>query len=187
MGGQRSQEMSGYAYRSTFCHLLGAFMAISLIAALDENFAIGRKGQLPWHLPDDLKWFKQLTVGKYVLMGYNTAVSIGRTLPDRENLVLSHRHEAPFPGQITVRSIEEALARCNGTGLMVIGGGKVFHEALPTARRLYLTWVGAAVEGADAFFPGIHFSEWTEVKRTHHKKDSEHSYDFDMVEYIRNS
>jgi dihydrofolate reductase len=58
---------------------------------------------------------------------------------------------------------------------------------LPTARRLYLTWVGAAVEGADAFFPGIHFSEWTEVKRTHHKKDSEHSYDFDMVEYIRNS
>jgi dihydrofolate reductase len=138
-------------------------------------------------LPDDLKWFKQLTVGKYVLMGYNTAVSIGRTLPDRENLVLSHRHEAPFPGQITVRSIEEALARCNGTGLMVIGGGKVFHEALPTARRLYLTWVGAAVEGADAFFPGIHFSEWTEVKRTHHKKDSEHSYDFDMVEYIRNS
>jgi hypothetical protein len=115
MGGQRSQEMSGYAYRSTFCHLLGAFMAISLIAALDENFAIGRKGQLPWHLPDDLKWFKQLTVGKYVLMGYNTAVSIGRTLPDRENLVLSHRHEAPFPGQITVRSIEEALARCNGS------------------------------------------------------------------------
>ncbi|RDS85339.1 dihydrofolate reductase [Dyella psychrodurans] len=162
-------------------------MAISLIAALDENFAIGRKGQLPWHLPDDLRWFKQLTVGKYVLMGYNTAVSIGKALPNRENLVLSRRHEAPFPGQVTVRSIEEAQARSNGTGLMVIGGGKVFHDALPMAQRLYLTWVGAAVDGADTFFPGIHFSDWVEVKRTHHKKDSDHSYDFDMVEYIRNS
>ena len=162
-------------------------MAISLIAALDENFAIGRKGQLPWHLPDDLRWFKQLTVGKYVLMGYNTAVSIGRTLPDRTNLVLSLRHEAPFPGQVTVRSIDEAQARCDHTGLMVIGGGQVFREALPLARRLYLTWVSAAIDGADTFFPGVHFSEWTEVSRVHHKKDAEHAYDFDMVEYLRNS
>ena len=100
-------------------------MAISLIAALDENFAIGRNGQLPWHLPDDLRWFKQLTVGKHVLMGYNTAVSIGRALPDRTNLVLSRKHEAPFPGQTTVRSVEESQALCR-TGLMVIGGGQVF-------------------------------------------------------------
>ena len=162
-------------------------MAISLIAALDENFAIGRKGQLPWHLPDDLRWFKQLTTGKYVLMGYNTAVSIGRALPDRTNLVLSRRHEAPFPGQVTVRSIDEAQARCDHTGLMVIGGGQVFREALPLARRLYLTWVSAAIDGADTFFPGVHFSEWTEVSRVHHKKDAEHAYDFDMVEYVRGS
>lgn len=162
-------------------------MAISLIAALDENFAIGRKGQLPWHLPDDLRWFKQLTVGKYVLMGYNTAVSIGRALPGRTNLVLSLRHEAPFPGQVTVRSIDEAQARCDHTGLMVIGGGQVFREALPLARRLYLTWVSAAIDGADTFFPGVHFSEWTEVSRVHHKKDAEHAYDFDMVEYVRGS
>ncbi|MCW8806763.1 MAG: dihydrofolate reductase [Rhodanobacter sp.] len=162
-------------------------MAISLIAALDENFAIGRKGQLPWHLPDDLRWFKQLTTGKNVLMGYNTAVSIGRALPDRVNLVLSRRHEAPFPGQITVRSIEEAQARCSNTGLMVIGGGMVFSEALPRARRMYLTWVGTVIDGADAFFPGVQFSEWTEVSRVHHPADAEHAYDFDMVEYLRNS
>jgi dihydrofolate reductase len=161
-------------------------MAVSLIAALDENFAIGRKGQLPWHLPDDLRWFKELTLGKYVLMGYNTAVAIGKTLPGRTNLVLSKRHEAPFAGQITVRSIEEARARADGTGLMVIGGGQVYAEALPVAQRLYLTWVNAAVDGADTFFPGVHFSDWTEVSRTHHKADAEHAYDFDMVEYIRN-
>ncbi len=161
-------------------------MAVSLIAALDENFAIGRKGQLPWHLPDDLRWFKELTLGKYVLMGYNTALAIGKALPGRTNLVLSKRHEAPFPGQVTVRSIEEARARADGTGLMVIGGGQVYAEALPVAQRLYLTWVNAAVDGADTFFPGVHFSEWTEVSRTHHKADAEHAYDFDMVEYIRN-
>ncbi|WP_017462709.1 dihydrofolate reductase [Dyella ginsengisoli] len=162
-------------------------MAVSLIAALDENFAIGRKGQLPWHLPDDLRWFKELTLGKYVLMGYNTALAIGKALPGRTNLVLSKRHEAPFPGQVTVRSIEEARARADGTGLMVIGGGQVYAEALPVAQRLYLTWVNAAVDGADTFFPGVHFSEWTEVSRTHHKADADHAYDFDMVEYIRNA
>lgn len=162
-------------------------MAISLIAALDENLAIGRKGQLPWHLPDDLRWFKQLTVGKYILMGYNTAVSIGRALPERQNLVLSRKHEAPFPGQRTVRSVLEAQALSDGTGLMVIGGGQVYAEALPLARRLYLTWVNAATEGADTFFPGVHFSDWTEVSRVHHKKDKEHIHDFDMVEYIRSN
>jgi dihydrofolate reductase len=162
-------------------------MAISLIAALDENFAIGRKGQLPWHLPDDLRWFKQLTTGKNVLMGYNTAVSIGRALPDRVNLVLSRKHEAPFPGQITVHSVEEAQARMDSTGLMVIGGGMVFAEAFPYARRMYLTWVSAAIDGADTFFPGVQFSEWTEVSRVHHKADAEHVYDFDMVEYLRSS
>lgn len=161
-------------------------MAISLIAALDENFAIGRQGQLPWHLPDDLRWFKELTLGKHVLMGYKTALSIGRALPERENLVLSRQHDAPFDGQITVRSIEEAQARSNGSGLMVIGGGKVYHDALPMAQRLYLTWVSTAVEGADTFFPGIHFGEWTEVRRVHRKKDDTHPFDFDMVEYIRN-
>lgn len=161
-------------------------MAVSLIAALDENFAIGRKGQLPWHLPDDLRWFKELTLGKYVLMGYNTALAIGKALPGRTNLVLSRRHEAPFPGQITVRSLDEARARADGTGLMVIGGGQIYAEALPVAQRLYLTWVNAAVEGADTFFPGVHFSEWTEVSRAHHKADADHAYDFDMVEYIRN-
>lgn len=162
-------------------------MSISLIAALDENLAIGREGQLPWHLPDDLRWFKQLTTGRNVLMGYNTALSIGRALPDRLNLVLSRRHEAPYPEQLTVHSIEEAQARCDNTGLMVIGGGMVFREALPFARRMYLTWVSTAIEGADTFFPGVHFSEWTEVSRVHHDADADHAHAFDMVEYLRNS
>lgn len=161
-------------------------MAVHLVAALDENFAIGKQGGLPWHLPDDLKYFKKLTMDKSVLMGRKTAESIGRALPDRVNYVLTRKGEAPYPGQITVRSIAEAQASCGHTGLMVIGGGEVFHEALPIARCLYLTWVYAAVDGADVFFPGINFKEWTEVSRVHHAADKDHIHPFDMVEYVRN-
>ena len=102
------------------------------------------------------------------------------------NYVLSRKGEAPYPGQITVRSVAEAQASCNFAGLMVIGGGEVFREALPMARTLYLTWVYAAVDGADVFFPGIDFKEWAEVSRVHHAKDKEHAHAFDMVEYVRN-
>ncbi|MEO5811779.1 MAG: dihydrofolate reductase [Rhodanobacter sp.] len=160
-------------------------MAISLIAALDENFAIGRSGQMPWHLPADLRRFKQLTVGKRVLMGYNTALSIGRALPGRTNLVLTRRHDAPFPGQLTVRSLEEAIGDDDSAELMVIGGQMVFTEAEPLARTMYLTWVAAAIEGADTFFPNVPFGEWTELSRVHHDADDEHEYGFDMVEYLR--
>lgn len=162
-------------------------MSISLIAALDEKFAIGRDGQLPWHLPDDLRWFKRLTIGKRVLMGYNTALSIGRSLPERTNLVLTRRHEAPFPGQITVRSLGEAVGDDNSAELMVIGGQMVFTETAPLARKMYLTWVGANIEGADTFFPNIAFSDWTELERLHHPADDNHASDFDMVEYLRKS
>jgi dihydrofolate reductase len=161
-------------------------MAVHLVAALDENFAIGKQGALPWHLPDDLKYFKKLTMDRAVLMGRKTAESIGKPLAGRVNYVLSRKGEAPYPGQITVRSVAEAQASCNHTGLMVIGGGEVFREALPYARTLYLTWVYGAVQGADVFFPGIDFKEWTEVARINHPADADHAYAFDMVEYVRN-
>ena len=160
-------------------------MAISLVAALDNDFAIGKDGTMPWHLPDDLKHFKALTTGKYVLMGYKTAVAIGKALPGRTNLVLSRRHSAPFPGQDTVRSLAEAQAIAEGTGLMVIGGGEAYREALPFARRLYLTWVDTHVGGADVFFPRVNFREWVETSRQHHARDERHAHAFDIVEYVR--
>lgn len=160
-------------------------MSISLIAALDNESAIGKEGRIPWHLPDDLRYFKELTVGKYVLMGYRTAVSIGKALPDRHNLVLSRRHDAPFDGQVTVRSLPEAQAVAGGTGLMVIGGGEVYRETLPFAQRMYLTWVDTTIEGADVFFPSVHFREWVEMSRVHHAADDRHAFAFDMVSYVR--
>jgi len=161
-------------------------MAISLIAALDENYAIGHGNTLPWHLPDDLRRFKELTLGKAVVMGYNTALSIGRALPSRLNLVLTRRHEAPYPGQVTIRSLGEAMAD-DSRDVMVIGGAMVFAEALPLARHMYLTWVATQIEGADRFFPSVPFRQWAEMNRMHHPADEHHAYAFDTVEYLRKS
>lgn len=160
-------------------------MTISLIAAIDNDSVIGKGGAMPWHLPDDLRHFKALTLGKYVLMGYRTAVAIGRALPERPNLVLTRMHEAPFPGQITVRSLPEAQRLSDGHELMVIGGSEVYRQTLPFATHLHLTWVDTQTEGGDTHFPHVNFHEWVETERVHHPRDDRHAYAFDMVSYVR--
>src|ERR1700750_2622127 len=99
---------------------------VSLIASLDRSFAIGRDGAMPWHLPNDLKRFKQLTLGKPVLMGSKTARAIGRALPGRRNLVLTRADTAPFAEQEVVHSLDEAIAIADGEELCVIGGGEIY-------------------------------------------------------------
>jgi dihydrofolate reductase len=159
---------------------------VSLIAALDCNYAIGRDRVMPWHLPDDLKRFKRLTLGKPVLMGRKTAMAIGRALPGRRNLVLTRGDSVPFAGQEVVDSIDAAIARVAGESeLCVIGGGEVYALALPYAERLYLTLVGAEVEGADAFFPAFDQTAWREISRESHPADVRHKYRFDFVDYER--
>jgi len=128
---------------------------IGLIVALDRNFAIGRDGKMPWHLPDDLKRFKTLTLGKPVLMGRKTALAIGRDLPGRVNLVMTRGNQPPY-----------ALA-------------------LPRATRMHLTWVDTEVAGADAFFPRFDPREWKEVSRIEHAADARHEHAFAFVDYER--
>lgn len=156
---------------------------ISLIAALDRNRAIGRGGAMPWHLPDDLKRFKTLTLGKPVLMGRKTALAIGRPLPGRRNLVLTRSAVAPFADQETIASLDAAIAAVGTAELMVIGGGEVYALALPRATRLHLTRVDCAAENADAFFPRVEWAQWREVARTHHAADARHQFAFDFVDY----
>ena len=158
---------------------------ISLIAALDRNRAIGRDGAMPWHLPDDLKRFKALTLGKPVLMGRKTALAIGKPLPGRRNLVLTRSGAAPFAEQEAVNSLDAALEFAQGVELVVIGGGEVYALALPRATRLYLTQVACAAENADAFFPRVDWSAWHEVARTHHAADTRHEFSFDFADYER--
>src|SRR3954471_4875135 len=115
-------------------------MRLSLVAALDREFAIGKDNGLPWHLPDDLKRFKALTLGKPLLMGRRTAESLGRALPGRRNLVLTRSGAVPHAGMEAVASLEAALrATEDAERLCVIGGGEVFEATLPLASRMHLT------------------------------------------------
>ena len=158
---------------------------ISLIAALDRRHAIGRDGAMPWHLPDDLRRFKQLTLGKPVLMGRKTALAIARPLPGRRNLVLTRRGEVPFAGQEAVASLDAAIAAAAGAEVCVIGGGEVYALALPRATRLHLTWIDTVAENADAFFPRFDARQWRETARVAHPADARHEFAFEFADYER--
>lgn len=160
---------------------------ISLIAALDRNHAIGRDGAMPWHLPDDLKRFKALTLGKPVLMGRKTALAIGRALPGRTNLVLTRGDSAPYAGQVVVHSLDQAIEQARDTELAVIGGGEVYALALPHATRMHLTWVDTEVAGADAFFPRFDAREWIETAREPHAADARHAFSMTFSDYLRSN
>ncbi len=159
---------------------------VSLIAALDRNRAIGRGGAMPWHLPDDLKRFKALTLGKPVLMGRKTALAIGKPLPGRRNFVLTRASTAPFAGQVPVSSLDAALVHADEE-LCVIGGGEVYALALPRATHLHLTWIDTTAADADAFFPEFDAARWREVSRIAHPADAKHEYTFTFVDYERMS
>lgn len=159
---------------------------IALVAALDRNLAIGRDNAMPWHLPDDLKRFKALTLGKPVLMGSRTARAIGFALPGRPNLVLTRSGHAPYPDQIAVASFDEALSHADAE-LMVIGGGEVYTLALPRATHLHLTWVDTGIDGADAFFPPFDPGEWRVTREETHAADVRHAFAFRFVDYVRES
>ena len=161
-------------------------MKVSLIAAMDRNCAIGKGGALPWHLPDDLKRFKALTVGKPILMGRKTGQSLGRALPGRLNLVLTRSGQVPFDGMQAVASLEQARRIAAGDGaieLCVIGGGEVYALTLPIATHLHMTLVDTDVSGGDAFFPNFDVSRWHETFRELHAADARHAFVFEFLDY----
>lgn len=163
-------------------------MLVSLLVAADRNLAIGRDNDLPWRLPDDLKRFKTLTLGKPVLMGRKTAESLGRALPGRVNLVLTRSGRAPFDGMQTVASVDEALAIArdgNAAELCVIGGAEIYALTLSLADKLYVTHVDTVVAEADAFFPDVDASRWKVVNRESHAADNKHAFPFEFVDYVR--
>ena len=159
-----------------------------VIAALDRNGAIGKDNALPWHLPNDLKRFKALTLGKPVLMGRRTAESLGRALPGRRNLVLTRSGRVPFDGMEAVAAFDEAI-RIARDGhvqeLCVIGGAGVFALALPSASRMVLTHVDAVVDGADTFFPPYDPGEWQVVSGEAHEADPQHFAGYTFQDYVR--
>lgn len=157
---------------------------VAIIVAADRHGAIGRGNALPWHLPDDLKRFKALTLGKPVLMGRKTAQAIGRALPGRRNLVLTRGLEAPFDDQEVVNGIDAALARVDGD-IAVIGGGEIYAQAMAYATVVHLTRVDTHVENADTFFAPLDRMVWEEIHREAHLADAKHAHAFDFIDYRR--
>ena len=160
---------------------------IALVVARAENGAIGRGGDLPWHLRSDMRYFRKITLGKPIIMGRLTFASLPRVLDGRLNIVLTRNPAFEAQGAIMAYNLEEALdvarksAKKAGMGeIMIIGGADVFREALPQADRIYLTKVHAAPE-ADTWFPELDRSEWHETSREAHSAGPKDDHDFSFV------
>lgn len=158
---------------------------LCVVAALSENRVIGRNGRLPWHLPDDLKRFKALTMGFPILMGRRTYESIGKPLPGRTSVVLSRNPDFAVEGVTVVKSWKEALAETkDAERVYAIGGAAVFRQALLDAQRLYLTVVHAVLDG-DTFFPEVEETQWKVLEDDYHPADEKHGFPFSFRIYGR--
>ena len=156
-------------------------MIISIIAAMGEKRVIGIKNSLPWNLPADMEHFKKLTKGKPVIMGMKTFESIGKALPNRINIVISHIPDYKAEGCIVVHSIEEALkAAENYDEVMIAGGATIYKEFLPKADKMYLTLIDADFEG-DAYFPEYKIEEWEEIGYEEHERDKDNQYNYTFI------
>lgn len=167
-------------------------MRKALIVAMARNRVIGRNNALPWYLPEDLRYFKQVTMGKPIIMGRKTWDSIGRPLPGRLNVVIS-RNEGwqAVPGTRAAGSLDAALVQAEAQAeldgieeVMVVGGSQIYAEALPLVDRMYITQVHAEVAG-DACFPEINWDEWEEIGREDFSASDNNPYDYSFVVYQR--
>ena len=151
------------------------------IVAMADNGVIGRGNGLPWHLSDDLKRFKKLTIGHTVLMGRRTFGTLARPLPERRNLVLTHDRQWNAAGCTAVHSPEEALAAVGDSGrLFVIGGAQVYLACWGFVNHLELTEVHATIDG-DTYLHGFDRNQWIETKRVEHVADAKHAHAFSFV------
>jgi len=161
-------------------------MTISLIWAMDDNRLIGQNNSLPWKLPADMKWFRQHTLGKPIVMGRKTYESFGgKPLPDRTNIVITRDTNYHSDGAVIVHSIDEAIQQAGEVDeLVIIGGASFYQQMLPRAVRLYVTRVEGQFEG-DAWFPSYNEDEWQEVAREHHPVDERNPYACTFLTYER--
>jgi dihydrofolate reductase len=154
---------------------------ISIIVAVAENGVIGSDNRLPWHLPDDLKRFKALSLGKPIVMGRRTFESIGKPLPGRTNIVISRQAGLAIAGVVVTGSLDAALAAAGQVPeIVIIGGAEIFRQVLPRTDLIHLTRVHARVAG-NVVFPELDPDQWRESAVEHHAADERHQYAFSFV------
>lgn len=158
-------------------------MKISLIAAVDRQWGLGKNNQLLCHLPADLKYFKSTTLNKPIIMGYNTYRSIGKALPKRQNIVLSRQVRPKAESIIFAETLAQAFVLCaDAAEVMIIGGAMVYQEALPLADKIYLTRIEHQFD-ADVFFPELELSQWQRVSQDAHPADQKNLYPYTFEIY----
>lgn len=172
-------------------HAYDPLVPIAMIVAMAKNRVIGVEGKLPWYLPEDLKFFKRMTQAKPLVMGRKTYASIGKPLPNRLNIVVTRDPNFAAEGVRICHELPAALALADQQAtieaaeeIMVMGGGEIYRQALPHARRLYITEVDIDVDG-DAVFPELSMEEWQEVQRVvGNPAEGQPQYDFVVYERI---
>jgi dihydrofolate reductase len=160
-------------------------MIISFVVAADKNNLIGKDNQLPWHLPADLRFFKNLTTGHCIIMGRKTFDSLGRLLPNRSHVVITRSKDYAPLGAYVVHSIEDAVKSCSARGeeeVFIIGGAEIFKQAMNIADRIYLTRIHHAFEG-DTWLPEFKAEEWGLVKKEDFQPDEKNIYAYSFCVY----
>jgi len=156
-------------------------MILSIIVALAENNVVGINNKLPWYLPADLKRLKLITMGHHLVMGRRTYESLGRPLPGRTSVIITHNKDYKAEGSIVVSSIKEALEVVkNDSEPFIFGGGEIFREALPMVKRIYMTKIHHDFNG-DTFFSELNEKEWKEVSREDYQPDEKNKYSYSFI------
>jgi dihydrofolate reductase len=157
---------------------------ISIIAAIDKNGVIGKDNHLPWNINDDLKHFRELTIGHPVVMGRKTWMSIGKPLDGRINIILTHDSSFSIPGCITVNSVQQVVNDFPDQDIFVIGGAELFRQFIPSAGRIFLTRINHEFSG-DTYFPHVNWDHWLLI--SYERKQTEDGYDLSFETWERKS
>ncbi len=165
-------------------------MNLSIVVAASKNFAIGVGNQLPWHLPADLKYFKNLTSGFPIIMGSNTYLSIGKPLPNRTNIVITSQQNPSWnhEGIILVNSMESAIGKAkslNVSDAYIIGGASIYKQAIHLCNKIFITKIDLEIEKADAFFPTLNQEEWKLISEEKHEADEKNKWNYSFAIYQR--
>ncbi|MCT1532007.1 dihydrofolate reductase [Sphingobacterium daejeonense] len=163
-----------------------SYPKVTFIVAAAENNAIGKGNQMPWHLPNDFKYFKAKTMDHSIIMGRKTFESIGKPLPGRRNIIISRQPTLNIEDVDVANSLQDVINYCRDEReIFIIGGAEIFNQAMPMADEILLTRVHTNIEGADAFFPELPESDWELISQEKHNKDDKHQYDYTFEVYKR--
>jgi dihydrofolate reductase len=156
---------------------------ISIIVAAGDNRVIGKNNQLIWHLPADLKRFRQITTGHAVIMGRKTFDSINKALPGRTNIIVTRQKDFEKENCLVADSLEHAIELCkNDNEVFIIGGAQIFEQAIPVTDKIYLTQIHQSFDG-DVFFPALDHHQWKVISKEDHAADEKNKYDYSFINY----